>query len=73
MLKLLRVAERRAATMGLNLLSVGLPNTDEHRAVARRLRGWVSRSVIYAVHHGPPPESPPYLSGRPVWPEVALL
>ncbi len=67
--QLLRAAEGPAAGMGLKLLSVGLADTREHRAVARRLRGWVSRSVIYRVHRGPAVQ----VSERPVWPEVALL
>ena len=51
------------------LATFGLPDTPDHRRLTRRLRGWVSRSMIYAVHRGPPPR----LDGRPVWPEAALL
>ena len=69
LLEIINAVARAAAQRGIGLLSVGLPDAPDSRRLARRLRGWVSRSVIYAVHRGPAPA----LDGRPVWPEVATL
>jgi len=60
-----------AAQRGIPLVSIGLPiDAPILPGLVRRLKPWVSRSVIYAVAHDP---ACVRLDGRPVWMEVATL